>query len=139
MAFVELAGIVKAFGGVQALKGVDLSVELGRTHALLGENGAGKSTLIRILTGAHRPDAGEIRIDGAARVLRRPQDAQALGIAAVYQEPMVYPHLTVLENVFAGREICTAFGMVRRAAMMEKVAPWLDRLELPKALLDRPM
>lgn len=139
MAFVELAGIVKTFGGVQALKGVDLSVELGRTHALLGENGAGKSTLIRILTGAHRPDAGEIRIDGAPRVLRRPQDAQALGIAAVYQEPMVYPHLTVLENVFAGREICTGFGVVRRAAMMEKVAPWLDRLELPKELLDRPM
>jgi len=139
MAFVELAGIVKSFGGVQALKGVDLAVELGRTHALLGENGAGKSTLIRILTGAHRPDAGEIRIDGAPRVLRRPQDAQALGIAAVYQEPMVYPHLSVLENIFAGREITNGFGMVRRAAMMQAVAPWLERLNMQAALLERKM
>lgn len=139
MAFVELAGIVKNFGGVQALKAVDLAVELGRTHALLGENGAGKSTLIRILTGAIRPDAGEIRIDKVPRVLRRPQDAQHLGIAAVYQEPMVYPHLTVLENIFAGREISTRLGTVRRSAMNTRVAPWLDRLELPRTLLERPM
>ncbi len=139
MAFVELAGIVKNFGGVRALKGVDLAVELGRTHALLGENGAGKSTLIRILTGAHRPDAGDIRIDGTPRTFRRPQDAQALGIAAVYQEPMVYPHLSVLENIFAGREITNSFGIVQHAAMRRKVAPWLDRLNMQAALLERPM
>jgi ribose transport system ATP-binding protein len=139
MAFVELAGIVKNFGGVQALKGVDLAVELGQTHALLGENGAGKSTLIRILTGAHHPDAGDIRIDGEACVFHRPQEAQALGIAAVYQEPMVYPHLSVLENVFAGREVCNVFGIVRRMAMRRKVAPWLDQLKMPAALLERPM
>jgi len=139
MAFVELAGIVKNFGGVRALKGVDLAVELGRTHALLGENGAGKSTLIRILTGAHRQDAGDIRVDGARHIFRRPQDAQALGIAAVYQEPMVYPHLSVLENIFAGREITNGFGIVQHAAMRRKVAPWLDRLNMQAALLERPI
>lgn len=139
MPLVELTGIVKRFGGVVALKGVDLSVEAGDIHALLGENGAGKSTLIRVLTGALLPDAGEIRLNGELRHFRHPEDARAAGIAAVYQEPAIYRHLSVLENIFAGNEIATRFGMVRRGAMAATARPWFDRLDLPASLLDQPM
>ena len=117
---VELSGIVKNFGGVRALKGVDATIEGGRVLVLLGENGAGKSTLIKVLTGAVRPDAGVIRIDGAPVTFREPAHALAHGIAAVYQEPMIYPHLTVLENIFAGRETCNRLGVVRRKPMIEQ-------------------
>ncbi len=136
---VEVSGIRKRFGGVTALGGVDLSIGRGEVHALLGENGAGKSTLIRVLTGAIMPDEGEIRIDGAPRRFAHPRDAQAAGIAAVYQEPMIYPHLTVLENIFTGNEIASAAGIVRRQEMAEAALPWFDRLELDPALLHRRM
>lgn len=139
MALVELSQITKQFGGVRALAGVDLAIEAGETHLLLGENGAGKSTLIRVLTGAITPDSGTIRIDGVPRVIRNPQHAQALGIAAVYQEPMIYRHLSVLENIFVGQEICGPAGTVRRAAMAEKALPWFRELELDADLLARPM
>ncbi len=136
---VALTGIVKHYGGVIALKGVDLTVAAGETHALLGENGAGKSTLIRVLTGAVRPDAGEIRIGGELRHFRHPEDARAAGIAAVYQEPAIYPHLSVLENIFAGNEITTRLGAMRRTAMAAAARPWFERLDLPAALLGRRM
>ncbi len=139
MADFELKGIVKSFGGVQALKGVDLEIEAGRTHVLLGENGAGKSTLIKILTGALTPESGEIRIHDEVCVFRNPEHALAMGIAAVYQEPMIYPHLSVLENIFMGREIASRLGRVRRDAMRAKAAPVLAELELPASLLDRSM
>lgn len=136
---VTLAGIHKRFGGVTALAGVDLDVGAGEVHALLGENGAGKSTLIRVLTGAIAPDEGEIRIDGAPRRFLHPEDARDAGIAAVYQEPMIYPHLSVLENIFAGNEISSRAGIVRRGAMAEQAAPWFARLELDASLLNRRM
>ncbi|HEX7388932.1 MAG TPA: sugar ABC transporter ATP-binding protein [Acidiphilium sp.] len=136
---VDLAGIVKRFGGVTALAGVDLAILPGETHALLGENGAGKSTLIRVLTGAIVPDGGEIRVDGEPRRFAHPEDARSAGIAAVYQEPMIYPHLSVLENIFAGSEITRRFGLIRKAAMAEQVKPWFARLDLGDDLLARPM
>ncbi|WP_102224854.1 sugar ABC transporter ATP-binding protein [Acidimangrovimonas sediminis] len=139
MATFELSGIVRNFGGVRALKGVDIAVDAGESLVLLGENGAGKSTLIKILTGALAPDAGEIRIDGVAQDFRSPLDAQNAGISAVYQEPMIYPHLSVLENLFMGREITGAFGRVDRAAMRRTARPILAELELDETILDRPM
>jgi len=139
MSLVELSGITKHFGGVRALTGIDLTIEAGETHVLLGENGAGKSTLIRILTGAIAADSGTIRIGGAPHVLRGPQHAQALGIAAVYQEPLIYRHLSVLENMFVGQEICGPAGTVRRAAMQELALPWFRELDLDPRLLARPM
>jgi ribose transport system ATP-binding protein len=139
MPHVQLSGIAKNFGGVHALRGVDLAIELGRVHALLGENGAGKSTLIRILTGAIVPDAGTITIGGTAHRFRRPEDAQAAGVAAVYQEPAIYPHLSVLENIFAGREITSRFGVICKEAMAALVRPWLERLELAPDILERRM
>ena len=136
---VDLRGIVKTYGGVHALQGVDVSIHAGRVLVLLGENGAGKSTLIKVLTGAVRPDAGEILIDGTPVALRDPLHAATLGIAAVYQEPMIYPHLTVLENIFVGHEICGRLGTVQPARMVAAVRPWLDPLALPESMLHQPM
>lgn len=136
---LELRGIVKYFGGVHALKGVDAVVEAGKTLVLLGENGAGKSTLIKTLTGAIQPDRGDIEIDGERVVLRDPLHARALGITAVYQEPMIFPHLTVLENIFAGCEIVDGMRRIRRQSMVDIARPHLQSLDLPESVLFRPM
>jgi len=101
---LELRGVTKQFPGVRALSGVDFTVRAGEVHALMGENGAGKSTLIKVLTGVHRPDAGEITFDGRRIQPRSPRDAQALGISTVYQEVNLIPHLSVAENIILGRE-----------------------------------
>ena len=100
---VELVAISRGFGGVQAVTDVDLRLEAGLVHALVGENGAGKSTLVKILTGVHQPDAGDVLVDGESRRIADPMTAHRFGIVAMYQEPTVFPDLTVAENVFAGR------------------------------------
>ncbi len=96
---LQLIGIQKAFGAVQALKGVSLDLVGGEVHALLGENGAGKSTLIRIITGAHVPDAGQILIHGSLQQSLNTVSAHALGIACIYQQPALFPDLSVMENL----------------------------------------
>ena len=96
----ELKSISKSFPGVQALSDVNFSLYPGEVHALIGENGAGKSTLIKVMTGIYAPDQGEILLDGKAVHIRNSMEAQALGIAAIYQEPMVFPDLNVAENIF---------------------------------------
>jgi ribose transport system ATP-binding protein len=101
---LTMTGIVKEFPGVRALDGVDLDVRAGEVHCLLGQNGAGKSTLIRVLTGAHQPDAGTIRINDEAVQLTSPTAAIQRGIAAIYQELDLVPELTVAENIFLGHE-----------------------------------
>lgn len=99
-----LKNISKSFPGVQALEGVDFALYPGEVHALIGENGAGKSTLIKIMTGIYQPDLGEILLNGKPVQIRNSQDAQTLGIAAIYQEPMVYPDLNVAENIFISHQ-----------------------------------
>jgi ribose transport system ATP-binding protein len=99
---LEMRGIRKVFPGVVALDGVDLTLEAGDVHMLLGENGAGKSTLMKILGGAYRKDAGDIRLNGEAVEIRGPRDARALGIRVIYQELNLVPHLSVAENIFLG-------------------------------------
>jgi ribose transport system ATP-binding protein len=99
-----MRGISKSFPGVRALDGVSLSVNAGEVHFLLGQNGAGKSTLIRILYGAHHPDAGEILVEGRHVRLHSPADARALGIAVIFQEFSLVPYLDLAQNVFLGRE-----------------------------------
>jgi ribose transport system ATP-binding protein len=101
---LTMTGIVKQFPGVRALDGVDLDVRAGEVHCLLGQNGAGKSTLIRVLTGAHQPDAGTIRINDEPVQLNSPTAAIQRGIAAIYQELDLVPELTVAENIFLGHE-----------------------------------
>ncbi|MDR3363566.1 MAG: sugar ABC transporter ATP-binding protein [Clostridiales Family XIII bacterium] len=97
---VELKGIYKAFEGVHALEGVRLAVKPGEVHALMGENGAGKSTLIKVLSGAHLADAGEVWIKGVKTEIRNTKDANDRGIAVIYQEFALMPHMTVAENIF---------------------------------------
>ena len=101
---LELRGITKLFPGVKALDDVNFQLKASEIHALMGENGAGKSTLIKIITGVHHPDMGEIFFDGKKVSFKSPRDAGALGIAAIYQHVTAYPHLSVTENIFMGHE-----------------------------------
>jgi len=127
---VELSRIAKQFGGVQALRGVDLKLLPGEVHALVGENGAGKSTLVKILAGIHRPDAGVMKVGGEVVELRSPIQAQALGIAVVQQEPMMFPDLDVAENVFMGRHPRDRFGRVEWKRMYQEVDQLLASLDV---------
>jgi ribose transport system ATP-binding protein len=112
----EMRGIRKAFGATVALDGVDLAVAPGEICALVGQNGAGKSTLMAILSGALAPDAGSITIDGRAFAPRSPIDARRAGVAMIYQELSLAPHLSVMENILLGAEP-TRFGLVDFARM----------------------
>ena len=103
--------ITKSFAGVQALKGVSFELREGEVHALVGENGAGKSTLIKIITGALAPDSGTLKVNGHVLTHHSPAHARSLGIAAVYQQPALFPHLTVAENIALSLE---GGGMWRR-------------------------
>ena len=96
---LQLRRLVKSYGGVRALRGVDFDLHAGEVHALLGENGAGKSTLIKTITGAHEPSSGEIVIAGQTVAGLTPTSARALGIACIYQQPALFPDLTVAENI----------------------------------------
>ncbi|MHB8595712.1 MAG: sugar ABC transporter ATP-binding protein [Ktedonobacteraceae bacterium] len=127
---VELSGITKQFGGVQALRGVDLKLLPGEVHALVGENGAGKSTLVKILAGIHRPDVGVVKFGGEVVELRSPTQAQVLGIAVVQQEPMLFPDLDVAENVFMGRHPRDRFGRVDWKRMYREVDHLLASLDV---------
>ncbi|MEQ4207636.1 sugar ABC transporter ATP-binding protein [Actinopolymorpha sp. B9G3] len=124
---LRLTGIVKAFPGVRALDGVDLEVQAGEVHCLLGQNGAGKSTLIKVLSGAHQPDAGEIEWRGDHLTLPTPQAAMKRGVAAIYQELDLVDGLSVAENVYLGHEPRT-FGVPHRQAMWRHTTELLARL-----------
>src|SRR6185312_11728820 len=121
---LALRGIVKRFGAVQALGGVDFDVRPGEVVGLVGDNGAGKSTLVKVMSGIYLPDAGEYRFDGAVRHVRGPGDATALGVATVYQDLALCDNLDVVANLFVGRE--TASG---------GLGGWLRALDEPTAAL----
>lgn len=118
---VELIGISKQFGGVHALKGVDLALFSGEVHALVGENGAGKSTLVKMLAGVHTPDDGTIKFAGEQIELRSPAQAQHLGIAVIQQHPTLFPDLDVAENIFMGRHPLDRLGRVDWRRMYDEV------------------
>ncbi|MCT2593498.1 sugar ABC transporter ATP-binding protein [Streptomyces sp. N2-109] len=124
---LTMSGITKSFPGVRALDGVDLEVEPGEVHCLLGQNGAGKSTLIKVLSGAHQPDEGEITWQGSTVRLTDPVAAMRLGIATIYQELDLVEHLSVTENVYLGHEIATR-GFVRPREARNRTAKLLARL-----------
>ncbi len=123
---LEMRAVSKRFGATQALSGVSLALRRGEVHALLGENGAGKSTLIKIMTGVQSPDSGEMLLDGQPIRLASSQDAQRFGIAAMYQEPMIFPDLTVAENIFIGHR--NRGKIVDRRRMEREARAVLDRL-----------
>src|SRR5256885_7214129 len=126
---VELHGIHKSFAGFPALKDVGFDVRGGEVHALLGENGAGKSTLIRIISGVHAPDRGEVRIGGEVVRLSSPRDARRRGIATVYQELLLFPELSVAENIFLGNAPRTRWGRIDWAAMRAQSGALLEELD----------
>ncbi|PTW56581.1 monosaccharide ABC transporter ATP-binding protein (CUT2 family) [Breoghania corrubedonensis] len=107
---IELVDIAKHFGPVIALNGVTLSVEAGECHCLLGDNGAGKSTFIKTMSGVHKPNRGEIRVDGEVVSFSSPRDAMAAGIATVYQDLAMIPLMSVTRNFWMGREPERKFG-----------------------------
>jgi rhamnose transport system ATP-binding protein len=124
---LQLCNVTKSFGAVRALRGVSFALQPGEVHALLGENGAGKSTLIKVITGAHAPDDGEIQIAGEVVAHLKPGRARALGIACIYQQPALFPDLSVAENI---------------ALRLEKTSPvhavhWKERQVRAKELLQR--
>ncbi|HEX5782980.1 MAG TPA: sugar ABC transporter ATP-binding protein, partial [Solirubrobacteraceae bacterium] len=101
---MELTGVSKRFDATQALDDVSLTLYPGETHALLGENGAGKSTLIKVMTGLHAPDTGVMRVSGEETTFKGSGDAQKAGVAAIYQEPAIFPDLNVAENIFMSHQ-----------------------------------
>ncbi len=125
---LTMEGICKIFPGVRALNNVNFYLRAGEIHALMGENGAGKSTLIKVLTGVHPKDGGEICLNGKKITIRSPQDAQNHGISTVYQEITLCPNLTVAENMFIGRD--RSFFPNKRA-MEQKAQKILDELSIP--------
>jgi rhamnose transport system ATP-binding protein len=124
---LKLTSISKAFAGVQALKGVSFDLQAGEVHALVGENGAGKSTLIKVITGAHEPDEGSIEIQDTRIDKIDPARARSLAIAAIYQQPALFPDLTVAENIAMGLEPAGAWRRIR----------WANRHERAKDLLEQ--
>jgi ribose transport system ATP-binding protein len=130
LALLEVRGLAKRFGSAQALAGVDLEVRAGEVHCVLGQNGAGKSTLIKTLSGAHQPDAGEIRWLGESVQIANPTAALELGIATMYQELDVVDGLTIAENIYLGHEFSRA-GVLRRGETHEATRALMRRLGHP--------
>ncbi len=125
---LELKGITKIFPGIKALNNVEFRLKKGEIHALMGENGAGKSTFIKVITGVHQPEEGEIFINGKKVYIKNPKDAQNLSIAAIYQHGTAYPHLTVTENIFIGHEKMTKVGTVDWRAMHKEAEVLLNKI-----------
>ena len=124
---LEMRGIVKSFPGVQALRGVNLTLNAGEVLALLGENGAGKSTLMKVLGGAYRADAGTIQIEGTPQHFVSPQDSRRAGVAVIYQEFNLVPGLTASENIFLGHEPIRA-GFIAQGQERRQAAELFRRL-----------
>jgi ribose transport system ATP-binding protein len=133
---LQLTDVVKTFPGVRALDGVQLEVRAGEVHCLLGQNGAGKSTLIKVLSGAHTPDSGEIRWLGQPVLFGNPQQAMRAGIATIYQELDLVDELDVADNIFLGHEPHSG-GFVRRQRMRVGAREILARLGHPEIPVNR--
>jgi rhamnose transport system ATP-binding protein len=125
---LAMRGISKRFGATRALDDVSLELRRGEVHALVGENGAGKSTLIKVMTGVYPPDEGEVVVDGTPATPRNAADAQRLGIAAIYQEPLIFPDLSVAENIFVGHR--DLGRVVRWRKMCADAEALLSRLDV---------
>ncbi|MGW9271133.1 ATP-binding cassette domain-containing protein [Microbacterium sp. NPDC055599] len=125
---LELAGVQKAFGSVIALRSGTITVDPGSIHALVGENGAGKSTLVKIVAGLYQRDAGTFRLNGADVDFTSTAQSKAAGVAVIYQEPTLFPDLSVTENIFMGRQPLGRFGRIDRKAMRHEVERLFTRL-----------
>lgn len=138
--FIQFRGITKTFGGVIALRDVSLNISRGECHGLMGENGAGKSTLGKVLAGLHKPDSGELFIDGVRQVFSSPNDAIRAGVAMVHQELAFCPELSVAENLCMGRYPRRWKLLLDRRAMNERAVKLLEeigvKLDVEKSMRD---
>src|SRR5438552_6024925 len=133
-----MTGIRKSFGPTAALRGVDLDLRPGEVHALVGENGAGKSTLMKVLSGAEAADAGAMTLDGQPYAPRGPQEARRHGVAMIYQELTLAPHLSVEANILLGQEPAR-WGFLDRREGRRRVEKALAVLEHPEIHADHPV
>jgi D-xylose transport system ATP-binding protein len=143
-AVLEVEGATKSFGAVAALSDVSLRLGRGEVLAVVGDNGAGKSTLIKCVSGAHRLDRGRVRVDGEAVALRSPVHARQHGIETVYQDLSLFDNLSVVANLYAGRELTAprrtrVLGWLRNRAMTSRVAEILAELEVNVPNLHAPV
>jgi simple sugar transport system ATP-binding protein len=141
---LELCGIRKSFGPVEALRGVDLTLLRGEIHAVMGDNGAGKSTLLKVAAGVIQPDVGVVKSDGTAVELASPLDARSRGIETVYQDLALADDRSCVANVYIGRELrrrglLGRLGVLDRAAMTEHTSAAFARLAVPVADVQRPV
>jgi ABC-type sugar transport system ATPase subunit len=130
---LAMIGVTKRFGGVLALDAVDFELGRGEVMALVGDNGAGKSTLIKIMSGAYRPDAGEMLLEGRTVAFAGPQDAWAAGVATIYQELALAGKMSIPDNIFLGREVVrriAGIGFLDRAAMRRRSDALLRDLDV---------
>jgi len=130
---LEMKNISKQFPGVLALDGVNLQLRAGEVHTLLGENGAGKSTLIKILSGAHKKDSGEILIDGELVEINGPKHSMKLGISVIYQEFNLNPYFSIAENIFLGKEFVNKFGIINWKDTHAQARKIIDRVGLKRS------
>jgi ribose transport system ATP-binding protein len=128
---LRVEGVTKRFGGVQALRGVNLEIRPGEVHALLGENGAGKSTLIKILSGVHAHDSGSIEINGLPVSFGSPAQSREAGVAVVYQDLSLVESLSVAANLMLGREPRNRFGFLKKRHLMEMAESFLQQHKIP--------
>lgn len=138
-ALLELKNISKSFGGVQALDDVNISIKKGEVHAIVGENGAGKSTLMKIIAGALQPDSGVIRLESEKIEFGGPREAAQAGIAIVYQEPIYFKELSVVENIYMGDEIKKKDGTLDWDSMTMGAVEAVRLMGLPDAVVNRTM
>lgn len=127
---LQAEGLTKSFGAIKALQGVDIAVQPGSVHAVVGHNGAGKSTLMNVLSGVYRPSSGRIEISGREVHMSSPRDAQGQGVSMVHQELSIIPDLDVAENMFLGREPVHSLGVVRRQEIYDRTQKLLADLDL---------
>ena len=127
---LEMKNISKSFGATHALRNIEFELKKGEVHALLGENGAGKSTLIKVLGGIHNPDTGEILINGNLVNIDSVKKARELGIGIIHQEIMLVPHLSIMDNLFLGREIINTIGVKNSKEMENQAKKMLETIGL---------
>ena len=143
-AVLELRGITKSFGHVEALRGADLTLERGEVHAVMGDNGAGKSTLLKVAAGVVQPDGGEVRAGGVKVDFSSPLDARRRGIETVYQDLALADHRSCVANVYIGREVLRPgllgrVGVLDRQAMRSRTGEAFEGLAVPVTDVDRPV
>jgi rhamnose transport system ATP-binding protein len=125
---LELRSIAKSFGSVVALSSGSLALHAGSIHALIGENGAGKSTIVKIIAGLYQRDSGDFELEGESVDFKSTAESKAAGIAVIYQEPTLFPDLSVTENIFMGRQPTLSFGRIDRNLMREQAVALFSRL-----------